>query len=88
MSSTPTRRTLTKLLLAAPAALSVAPLACTSTSGSGGSADRLPPEERKRRDALARATARMQKNVGALAQLELPAGSEPAIHFSPLLTRK
>ncbi|HEY7112873.1 MAG TPA: hypothetical protein VIA45_08070 [Thermoanaerobaculia bacterium] len=88
MSSNPTRRTLTKLLLAAPAALSVAPLACTSTSGSASSADRLPPAERKRRDELARSTAQLQKNVAALAQLELPAGSEPAIYFSPLLTRK
>ena len=37
---------------------------------------------------LARSTARLQKNVAALSQVALPAGSEPAIHFSPLLIRK
>ena len=88
MNPTPTRRTVTKLLLAAPAALAAASAACTSTSGSGGTSDRLPPAERKHRDDVSRSVAELQKNVATLSQLELPAGSEPAIHFSPLLIRK
>jgi len=87
MNSTPTRRTITKLLLAAPAAVSVAPLACTTTGGASA-ADRVPPAERQRREDVARSTARLQKNVAALSQVALPAASEPAIHFSPLLIRK
>jgi hypothetical protein len=88
MKPTPTRRTVTKLLLAAPAALAAASAACTSTSASGASSDRVSPAERKHRDDVAQSASRLQKGVDALSQLEMPAGSEPAIHFSPLLTRK
>jgi len=88
MKPTPTRRTVTKLLLAAPAALAAASAACTSTSGSADSSERLPPAERKHRDDVARSVSRLRKNVDALSQLAMPAGSEPAIFFTPLLARK
>lgn len=81
-----TRRAVTKILLAAPAALAAGPLACQSASGSAPR--RLSPGEEQHREELARSQARLKKSVERLRQMEIALGSEPAIHFTPVLSRK
>lgn len=81
-----TRRAITKILLAAPAALIGGPLACQSVSGPAPR--RLSPAEQKDRQELERSVARLEKSVERLRLMEIPVGSEPAIRFTPLLTKK
>ena len=81
-----TRRAVTKILLASPAALAGGPLACQSLSGPPP--QRLSPEQQKERQEAARAAARLKASVERLGQMEIPVGSEPAIHFTPLLAKK
>ena len=82
-----TRRALTKILLVAPAALAGGPLACQTTSG-GRPTRRLTAAQQKERDALSREVSRLQKSVERLDQMDIAIGSDPAIHFSPLLWKK
>jgi len=82
-----TRRTVTKLLLVAPAALATAPLACQSTGGANAP-ERLTPEQRQQREEVSKSVSRMQESVARVAQMEIPVGSDPAIFFSPLVARK
>lgn len=82
-----TRRAATKILLAAPAALAVGPLAC-QTAGPSGSEERLSPEQQKEKQDLAQSVSRLEKSVQRLDAMEIPIGAEPAIYFSPLLAKK
>jgi hypothetical protein len=83
-----TRRTITKILLAAPAALAAGTLGCQSTAGSGGSAARQSPAEQKHREDLARSVSRLKRSIERLDQLEIAIGGEPAMSFEPLLANK
>jgi hypothetical protein len=87
MNRSPTRRTVAKLLLAAPAAAAVAPLAC-QTAGPSSAAPRLTPEQKQQQQEIAKTVSRLDKSLERLKAMEIPVGSEPAIHFSPLLARK
>jgi hypothetical protein len=82
----PTRRSVTKLLLAAPAALAAAPIACQSTGGAG-TPENLTPEQRQQREDLSKSVSRLQQSVQRVGQMQIPVGSEPAIYFSPLVSR-
>ncbi|MGE5277553.1 MAG: hypothetical protein ACM3SU_11205 [Acidobacteriota bacterium] len=81
-----TRRAVTKILLASPVALAGGPLACQSLSGPAP--QRLSPEEQKKRQEAARAADRLSSAAERLRQMEIPIGSEPAVHFTPLLAKK
>ncbi len=81
-----TRRAVTKILLASPVALTGGSLACQSLSGTAS--QRLSPEEQKRRQQVAGAASRLTSAVERLGQMEIPIGSEPAVHFTPLLAKK
>jgi hypothetical protein len=87
MSDRLTRRAVTKIILAAPAALTAGALACQSTSGSsrarGGSA-----AEQQHRDDLGRWVSRLKRCAERLDQMEIAIGSEPAIQFAPLIAAK
>ncbi len=82
-----TRRAATKILLAAPAALAVGPLACQST-GASGSEERLSPEQQKEKQDLERSVSRLEKSIQRLDAMEIPIGAEPATYFTPLLAKK
>jgi hypothetical protein len=81
-----TRRTVTKLLLAAPAALATVPLGCQSTASSSA-AEHLTPEQRQQREDLSKSVSRLRESVQRVGQMQIPVGSEPAIYFSPLVSR-
>ncbi|HTO88695.1 MAG TPA: hypothetical protein VMR54_14345 [Thermoanaerobaculia bacterium] len=84
-----TRRAVTKIILAAPAALTMGTMGCQSTSGSsrassrGGSAS-----QQQHRDDLARWVSRLRRSTERLDQMEIAIGSEPAIQFAPLIAAK
>ncbi|MGH9368760.1 MAG: hypothetical protein ACRD3M_13925 [Thermoanaerobaculia bacterium] len=82
-----TRRAVTKILVAAPAALAAGPLGCR-TAGDSRPAERLTPAQKKRRGDLARSVSRLQKSIERLDAMEIPIGSEPATYFAPLLAKK
>ena len=78
---------MTKLLLAAPAAIAAVPLACQSM-GSGSGNERLTPEQQRHREALSRSVSRLRQSVQRLDQMDIGVGSEPAITFTPLVAKK
>jgi hypothetical protein len=82
-----TRRTVTKLLLAAPAALAAVPLGCQSTGSSSSGSQHLTPEQRQQREDLSKSVSRLRESVQRVGQMQIPVGSEPAIYFSPLVSR-
>jgi hypothetical protein len=83
-----TRRSLTKILLAAPAALAAGPLACQSASGGRPATQRLTPAQQKQQEALSREVARFKSSIERLDRMDIGIGSEPAMHFTPLLPKK
>lgn len=83
-----TRRSLAKLLLASPAAMAVGPLACQSASGGRPASQRLTAAEQKQQEALSRETARFKNSIERIDRMDIGIGSEPAIHFTPLLPKK
>jgi len=83
-----TRRSLTKILLAAPAALAAGPLGCQSASGGRPAPERLTPAQQKDRENLSREMSRFKRNVERLDRMDIAIGSAPAIHFTPLLPKK
>ncbi|HYB52963.1 MAG TPA: hypothetical protein VEG84_03770 [Thermoanaerobaculia bacterium] len=84
-----TRRAVARMLLAAPAAaLASAPLACQSAQGSRSGSSHLTAAEQKRRQDLARSTARLKKSVEHLDQMEIPVDADPAFRFTPLVGKK
>lgn len=83
-----TRRSVAKMLLAAPAALAAAPIACQSFGSSSSPEERQTPEERQRRQEISKAASRLQASVQRIGQMEIPVGSDPAMIFSPLLPKK
>jgi hypothetical protein len=82
-----TRRSLAKILLAAPAALAAGPLACQSASG-GRAPQRLTAAQQKERESLSREMSRFKQSIERLDRMDIAIGSEPAIHFTPLLPKK
>jgi hypothetical protein len=83
-----TRRALTKILLATPVVIASGPIACQTTSGGRSGSQRLSGAEQKDRADLSREVSHLQKGLERLGQMEIPIGSEPAIHFAPLLPKK
>jgi hypothetical protein len=83
-----TRRAVTKIILAAPAALTAGALACQSTSGSSGASRGGSAAEQQHRDDLGRWVSRLKKCAERLDQMEIAIGSEPAIQFAPLIVAK
>ena len=83
-----TRRSLTKLLLAAPAALAAGPIACQTASGGRPASQRLTAAQQKRQEALSREVARFKSSIEQLGRMDIAVGSEPAVHFTPLLPKK
>lgn len=81
-----TRRAVTKILLASPVAIAGGPLACQSLSGPAPR--RLSPEEQKKHQEAVRAADRLSSAAERLRRMEVPIGSEPAVHFTPLLAKK
>jgi hypothetical protein len=71
-----TRRTVTKLLLAAPAALAGGSLACQSL-GSSASADEV-----------SKSVSHLKQSVEQIEKMDIRVGSEPAITFEPYLAKK
>jgi hypothetical protein len=83
-----TRRTVTKLLLAAPAALAGGTLACQSLGSSGSADERLSPEQRRQREAVSKSVSRLKQSVERIEKMDIRVGSEPAITFEPYLAKK
>jgi ATP-dependent exoDNAse (exonuclease V) alpha subunit len=84
-----TRRAVTKILLATPAAFAAGPLACQTAGGTAArTSERLSPAEQKERADLARSVSLLKESVGKLDQMEIPVGSEPSFFFTPLLPKK
>lgn len=88
MESRPTRRTLAKLLLVAPASLSLANLACKTA----GPARTPEPTDRarseKEKQELEKAITQLRKALDGLNKMTIPTGSEPGFVFSPTLPEK
>ena len=93
MNERPTRRTIGKLLIASPVALSLAELACVSAPKPApeerppgtGAAPASPPLTPKERKDLDKAVAQLRKTLAALHKASVPMGAEPAFVFAPLL---
>jgi hypothetical protein len=83
-----TRRSLVKILLAAPPALAAGPLACQSASGGRPAPQRLTPVQQKERENLSREMSRFKESIERLDRMDIAIGGEPAIHFAPLLPKK
>lgn len=89
MKLTLTRRAVTKILLATPAVLAAGSVACQNGgSGPSSAPEHLTPEQKKVREELSKSVSRLRKSVERLGQMQIPVGSEPAIHFTPLLAKK
>jgi hypothetical protein len=88
MKSRLTRRAVTKILIAVPAALAAGPLGCQSTGPGGSAPQRLTPAEQKEREDLGKTTSRLKQSIERLGQMKIPIGSEPAVHFTPLVAKK
>ena len=74
-----TRRSLARLLAAAPVGLSL-PAAAKRPAG--------PSWTEAQKKAIAKGAAELKKATGELHKMEIPIGTEPAFVFSPLVRKK
>jgi hypothetical protein len=91
MNRRPTRRTIGKLLIATPAALSAAVAACRSATQPPPDAQPRPvspggvPLSPKERQDYEKAVKQLRKSLEAVRKTSVPVGAEPAFAFAPLL---
>ena len=88
MNPKPTRRAVGKLLIAAPAALSVADLACRTAGEPKSAEPTTPPLSAKERQDLAKAVAQLRRVLDSLNKMPIPMGSEPGFLFNPVPPKK